>query len=90
MVEFNAYGVPCYQYILTLEDGQRILMDIGYEDNWGNVQRCVRDGKICVGWGDANEWKKVVGVYECETGNEHDPLTWAREDVWPFAYKYSS
>lgn len=88
-IPINEFGVPYYRYTLTIEDGRKVDMDIGCEDDWGNVQRCVRDGKICVGWGSADEWKKVVSVYECEADTYRDPLQWAREDVWPFAYKYA-
>lgn len=91
----NKYGVPCHMYEITLADGTGRLVDVGYEEDWGNIQEAtpdeVRDWeKSRVGWGnDADGHVEIVKVVDRETGDEIDPMKWAKEFVWPYADKYS-
>lgn len=92
--DMNRFGVPCHGYALTLKSGKEIIMDIGYEEDWGNVQRCFKDGadgksEECVGWGDADEWEEVTKVFDCESGVDLTPLEWAKDDVWVWADLYA-
>ena len=94
-MDTNKFGVPYHEYTLTLKSGREFAVDIGYEDDWGNVQRCFKDGTDgksvkCVGWGDADEWDEVVNVLDNETGESLAPLAWASESVWKWADNYSS
>ena len=94
-MDTNKFGVPYHGYTLTLKSGREVIMDIGYEEEWGNVQQCFKDGSDgklveCVGWGDADEWDEVVNVFDYETKDNLAPLPWAEENVWKWADKYSS
>ena len=93
-VPYNEFGVPYHEYTITLKNGEEFTIDIGCEDDWGNIQRCFKygaDGETvwCVGWGDAVEWVEIVKVIDDETGKEFIPLEWAKEDVWKWADEYA-
>lgn len=91
----NKYGVPYHKYEIMLADGTSRIVDIGCEDDWGNIQEAypdeVRDWeKSHVGWGnDADGHIEIVRVIDCETRDDVDPMNWARHFVWNWACKYS-
>ena len=91
----NRFGVPYHCYTLSLQDGRKILIDVGCEEDWGDVQGCLpyecEDCENAVGWGnDSDGHIKIVGVVDEETGLNIDVGTWAERLVWPYAENYSS
>ena len=89
-MDANKFGVPYHCYALTLADGREIGIDVGDEEDWGNVQQCFTDkGKECVGWGDADVWTEVVKVVDNDNGKELDVMKWAKECVWNYVDEYS-
>lgn len=91
----NKYGVPYHGYTLELADGREIVMDVGCEEDWGNVQQMFKDdgcGTLIstVGWGnDSDGHSEIVDVFDCESEDHLFPLTWATEDVWKYVDNYS-
>lgn len=68
-------------------------MDIGYEDDWGNVQCCLpgdcEDWKTAVGWGnDVDGHTKIVSVREVANGRVWPPRIWAVRCVWCWVQRY--
>ena len=98
MNETNNYGVPYHEYEITLLNGEILCVDIGIEEDWGDIQECVPDDQCAnddwtgkVGWGnDADGHIEIVKVVDCEFGHELDPLAWANDCVWCWADAYSS
>lgn len=51
--ETNKYGVPYHAYKLYLADGTEDVIDVGYEEEWGDIQECFEgeegdeDADIC-------------------------------------------
>ena len=91
----NKYGVPYHCYCLTLADGTEVTMDVGYEEDWGNVQQCLpgdcEDWEDSVGWGnDLDGHIKIVGVIDGATGRSLYVRQWAEQSVWPYVDNYSS
>lgn len=90
----NKYGVPHHEYEIFLADGTSRILDVGCEEDWGDVQEAAPDEvsdweKSRVGWGnDADGHVEIVKVVDCETRDEIDPMKWAKECVWPCADKY--
>ena len=102
-VETNKYGVPYHSYRILLADGEEDEIDVGIEEEWGNVQECGPDDKVkgrwdkAVGWGnDEDGHVEIVRVEDgedgtvWELGGKRTPLQWALERVWCHAAKYSS
>jgi len=91
----NKFGVPYHGYSLELKNGDEVIMDVGVEEDWGNVQDCYTDWdgekhRNCVGWGCEDDWEEIVDVYDCETETHLDPMEWAKECVWCYVNKYSA
>jgi hypothetical protein len=85
----NKYGVPYHEYEIQLEDGTTKIIDIGCEEDWGDVQRIFRDNLCCAGWGnDSDGHIKIIRVFDCESGKELNPLEWAENFVWSYADNY--
>jgi len=93
MNETNKFGVPFHSYTLTLSSRRKVTMDVGYEEDWGNVQPCVpgdcKDWRNSVGWGNDNDGhRKIVGVVDDETGKPLDVRQWAEDCVWKYVDNY--
>ncbi len=94
-IETNKFGVPFHAYTITLSNGEEILVDVGEEDDWGDIQECTpgddcRDWRTAVGWGnDADGHVEIVKVVDEETGRELDVREWAEKCVWAYADNYS-
>ena len=91
----NKFGVPYHSCTLLLANGEAVRMDVGYEEDWGNVQQCMPDdcddGFKAVGWGnDEDGHLKIVGVVDDETGKHMDVCEWAENRVWSYVDNYSS
>ena len=91
----NKLGVPYHSYTLRLANGAEVGMDVGYEEDWGNVQQCVPtdcdDWIGSVGWGnDEDGHLKIIGVADDETGESLMVYEWAKCCVWPYADNYTS
>ena len=79
--EKNKYGVPYHAYKLYLADGTEDVIDVGYEEEWGDIQDCVESdededfGDICgsdeedkVGLGnDADGHIEIMKVEDMES-----------------------
>jgi len=39
----NKYGVPYHEYVLHLADGNVTTVDVGIEEDWGDIQDCFDD-----------------------------------------------
>lgn len=87
----NKYGVQHHQYLIELEDGEEICVDVGCEEDWGDIQQIFDDSGVeCVGWGnDADGHIRVVGVVDTWTGERLPPLDWAKSKVWSLVDDYS-
>ena len=91
----NKFGVPHHCYRLSLENGDEVHMDVGYEEDWGNVQQCTPDDcDDCfnaVGWrNDEDGHVKIIGVVDDETEESLSVLEWAKYCVWSYVGNYSS
>lgn len=90
----NKYGVRYHEYEIFLADGTSRTVDVGCEEDWGDIQEAypdeVRDwGVSRVGWGnDSDGHIEIVGVTDLETGERLDPMSWANGSVWPLADRY--
>lgn len=91
----NKYGVPYHCYELTFINGETKYIDIGCEEDWGNIQEMWVDdgyGKLdaCVGWGnDEDGHIQIVKVIDMETNESLNVIDWA-EEVWDYVDNYSS
>ena len=95
----NKFGVPYHQYELHLSDGDSTTMDVGYEEDWGNVQPmnpddfpvcCPEDWNRRVGWGnDADGHVEIIKVLDLENNREFSVREWAESFVWNYASNYS-
>lgn len=95
MSEVNKYGVPYHSYNITLINGTEINIDVGYEEDWGNIQQCTPDDcpqwENAVGYGnDLDGHTEIIKVIDNETDIEIDPWKWANECVWKYVDNYSS
>lgn len=95
----NKFGVPHEKYSLWLDNGNEILVDIGSEDDWGNIQECApgdcEDWENSIGWGNDDEGHlKVVNVYSRETKNSWNGTdavrSWFDTKVKVWAKNYSA
>ena len=98
-VEINERGVPCRVYEVYLANGECGYVDIGFDEDWGNIQRIMVNGKMTAGWGDANDHEEIIKVVDTNTGEfwrkgtvfngePKDILRWAEENVWCYADNY--
>lgn len=91
----NKYDVPYHCYEITLVNGETKHIDIGCEEDWGNIQEMWKDNgygnlDACVGWGnDVDGHIEIVKVVDMETGKSINVMDWV-EEVWNFATNYSS
>ena len=70
-------------------------MDVGIEEDWGHVQRCLPDDCVdwttAVGWGnDADGHVKIVSVRDAEDGRVWLPRVWAACCVWYWDRRYGA
>lgn len=91
----NEFGVPYHSYTVFLANGDSFAVEVGDEDDWGNVQECSPDDcddwETAVGWGnDADGHIKIVKVIDDFTGEELDVREWATQRVWSYVDCYSS
>ena len=89
----NKFGVPYRRCVLRLADGRVVTMDVGCEEDWGNVQPCLPDDcpdwETAVGWGnDADGHVQIVSVVDPETGRVWSPRRWAARCVWRWTTRY--
>lgn len=57
--DFNTRDVPYHVYELKMADGTSKIVDVGDEDDWGNLQDCTP--------GDCTDWMFAIGY-----GNDND------------------
>lgn len=90
MSEVNKYGVPHKVYELLLEDGTSLCVDIGCEEDWGDIQQAFdAEGNEFVGWGnDVDGHTRITAVAEIGAGDALDVAEWAGF-VWGFAGNYA-
>ena len=97
--ETNKFGVPYEKFTLWLDNGNEILVDIGSEDDWGNIQECApgdcEDWENSIGWGnDEDGHLKIVNVYSSETKNSWNGTdavrSWFDTKVKVWAKNYSA
>ena len=91
----NKFGVPYHRYDLLLANGMHLSMDVGYEEDWGNVQQCLPDDcddwETAVGWGnDFDGHVKILRVFDEDEGNYMQVMAWAKKRVWCYVDCYSS
>ncbi len=82
-----------YQCTLHLADGSEVMVDLGDDEDWGDIQDCVpgdcEDWEGALGWGnDEDGHIKIESVTDGD-GNEI-PLDEFRRDVDDFVIFYSA
>lgn len=95
---WNKYDVPYHTYELTLADGSTKIIDVGVEEDWGDVQECTpddcKDWRTSVGCGnDEDGHVKIVKVEDCKTGETwrgKKVKEWAEKCVWTFVDNYAT
>ena len=95
----NKFGVPYHQYELHLSDGDSTTMDVGYEEDWGNVQPMMPDdfnGRVPedwfsrIGWGnDLDGHIEIVEVLDLKCNRILSVREWAENRVWKYVPNYS-
>ena len=92
----NKFGVEYHQYEIVLANGDVRTIDVGCEEDWGDIQQMFKDtdfGKMveCVGWGnDSDGHIEIISVIDIENNNRSmNPLEWAENHVWIYADNYS-
>lgn len=93
----NKFGVNYHKYEITLINGATKIVDVGYEEDWGDIQQMWKDtgfGNMveCVGWGNDNDGHlEIVKVIDIEDFDKDiSPIEWAHNHVWKYADNYSS
>ena len=105
-VETNKYGVPYHPYEIILANGKSEYIDVGVEEEFGDIQDCFdfADGDECssdeehkVGFGnDVDGHIEIVMVVDLEgdgvweVGTENTPYKWAQDRVWCYVDNYAS
>lgn len=86
--ETNKYGVPYQEYRLTFASKRKMIIDVGIEEEWGNINEYMddKDEEFYVGYGnDEDGYKKIIKV-EDPDGNvwvgKDEVKRWADEKVW--------
>lgn len=92
--DVNGFGVPYHCYTLSLANGKTVSIDVGCEEDWGDIQRCLpwdcEDCEKAVGWGnDSDGHIKIIGVTDEETGKRLNVWRWAKRSVWIYVDNYS-
>lgn len=94
IVKCNKFGVPYHEYELTLNNGTTITVDVGCEEDWGDIQKMLKDTDsgdpiVCVGWGnDSDGHIEIVSVLDSKTRKIIPPMEWANDCVWSYADNY--
>lgn len=93
--ETNKFGVPYHDYEIFLIDGTKKIVNVGYEEDWGNIQQCTPDDcpewQDSIGWGnDLDGHTEITKVIDLETDEVLNPLYWAKNFVWKYVNNYSS
>jgi hypothetical protein len=70
-VEDKDVKYPNHYYQIYLADGRKLNVDVGNEDDWGNIQPCAtgdcEDWIDSIGWGNDNDGHtKIVRVVDSE------------------------
>lgn len=100
-VAMNGYGVPYHEYRLYLDGGSWTDVNIGEEEQWGDIQRmdlsdfdalteeipdCYND---LPGWGnDTIGHTEIVAVKDKVNNKFLNVRKWAKE-VWSYASNYA-
>jgi hypothetical protein len=92
----NKFGVEYHQYEIVLANGDTKLIDVGYEEDWGDIQQMFKDDGYskmieCVGWGnDSDGHIEIISVIDHENnGRVINPIEWAKNHVWIYVDNYS-
>lgn len=91
----NKYGVPYHEYEIVLNNGESKVIDVGYEEDWGNIQQMFKDDGYskmieCVGWGnDSDGHIEIINVIDLEADKEINPIEWSKNYVWCYVDNYS-
>lgn len=101
MPDTNKYGVPYHSYMIFLANGEEKMIDVGIEEDWGDIQGCLPGDVLkskcsnAVGWGnDGDGHVEIVKVVDLEDntiwaiGTKHTPRQWAMERVWCYSDNY--
>jgi len=95
----NKFGVPYHSYALGMDDDSVVIMDVGYQEDFGDVQHCNPE--------DCDDWTEAVGLGNDEDGHlkivkvedlDGDRVwegnaqvkEWAETCVWCYTKNYSS
>jgi len=80
--------VPQHGYSLTLVDGREVVMDVSNKEDFLRVTSVMQAGEKTAAWfDDRGVATEITDVFDCETEDHLDPLTWAEEDVFIY-HKY--
>jgi hypothetical protein len=87
----NKYGVPYHEYEIILNNGETKVIDVGCEEDWGDIQQMFDDNcSECVGWGnDCDGHIEITDVIDIENGKHLNPIEWAKNYVWCYVDNYS-
>ena len=91
----NKYGVPYHEYEIVLNNGESKVIDVGCEEDWGNIQQIFKDDGYskmceCVGWGnDSDGHIEIINVIDMESEKHINPIEWAKNYVWCYVDNYS-
>lgn len=100
--ERNKYDVPYHCYRIVFYDGTDMSVDVGDEDDWGNLQHCNPYDECCkddwenaIGYGnDCDGHKKIIRVIDMEDGSEwignNAISSWYADCVANYVDNYSS
>ena len=90
----NKYGVPYHEYEIVLNNGESKVIDVGCEEDWGDIQQMFKDDGYskmceCVGWGnDSDGHIEIINVIDMESGKHIKPIEWAKNYVWCYVDNY--
>lgn len=69
-------------YSLTLADGTEVLMDISTKADMLRVTSFIQAGEKTAAWIDNGGIPvEIQDVFDCETEDHLDPITWLNEDI---------
>lgn len=92
----NKYGVPYHEYEIVLNNGESKVIDIGCEEDWGDIQQMFKDDGYskmieCVGWGNESDGHiEIISVIDISSNKHISPIEWANKYVWCYAENYSN
>mgnify|MGYP003290469635 CR=1 FL=1 len=83
----NKYGVPYHEYEIILNNGESKVIDVGCEEDWGDIQGCVPDD--CDDWQDSLGWGNDcdghIKILKVTDKNDNEiPMDEFRQDVADF------